>query len=120
MSESGTVIEEWRDLWYVVRLRPNTHWMDVEVFDHCGYDTASNQWSVTKVDAVCSADGTSNLDEAKPILTGSIKWDGCSNFQFPDDCYHWCGRKDAADFGKMIDRLYERAASMIKAWDDND
>jgi hypothetical protein len=42
------------------------------------------------------------------LLTGFIKYDHCSNWHM-DDCIHFCEQEEAAEFGKMLEHLYELA-----------
>lgn len=51
---------------------------------------------------------TYNFDEVETFVTGSIKWDGCSNWDFnTGDCMkHFCGRCGAMGLGRLMDRLY--------------
>ncbi len=54
----------------------------------------------------------------EPFWTGSIKWDGCSNWDFrTDKCMaHFCGRSQALSIGVLMEELYNLAATM-KHWD---
>ena len=61
-----------------------------------------------------------DVAKAQVFCQGSIKWDGCVNFQFPEqeDCMlHCCGRQDAMKIGVMFDRLYDAVSRLIPAWD---
>lgn len=52
---------------------------------------------------------------AAPFLSGAIRWDGCSNWDFhTSECMaHFCGRKHATSIGTLMDRLYDLAAEAI-------
>jgi hypothetical protein len=63
-----------------------------------------------------SDDGVADYREAQPFLEGSIRFDGCSNLYFPDDCYHFCGRRSAARVGQLLDLLYDLAEGLIPEW----
>lgn len=51
---------------------------------------------------------------------GSIKWDGCSNWDFNADgtMPHFCGLQDVVDFNAMMVELYKLAAEHIVNWDE--
>jgi hypothetical protein len=54
----------------------------------------------------------------KPYLTGSVKWDGCSNWDFPDlrennTLLHFCGRRAALAVGVLLDRCYTLAKELM-------
>lgn len=59
------------------------------------------------------------LDDATVYVSGSVKWDGCSNWDFGcAECLkHFCSREEAAELAVVIDRLYVLAAEHIPAWD---
>lgn len=59
---------------------------------------------------------TASLDEAEVVVTGYIRWDGCSNFYFGEEgglMLHFCGVKQAIQVGTLLERLYEMAAELI-------
>lgn len=48
--------------------------------------------------------------EAVVFMDGSIKWDGCSNWDFPDvkNCLlHFCGKWHAESLGRLMAKCYE-------------
>lgn len=67
-----------------------------------------------------SCDATENLSEAQVFLSGSIKWDGCSNWHFDDqdNCMlHFCGVKDASSIGRLMERMYDITAAEMPSFD---
>lgn len=62
---------------------------------------------------------TGQFDEAEKSLSGSIKWDGCSNWDFHTEACaaHFCGRKDAVGIGRLMGHLYDLAAGNLLLWD---
>lgn len=57
---------------------------------------------------ISDGDTTSNLEEADPLFTGMIKFDGCSNWNFkPDDVLmHFCGRYRLNQFKEVLDECH--------------
>lgn len=61
-----------------------------------------------------------NVEEAAKsvvFLKGSTKWDGCSNFEFPEqeECmHHTCSRHSMEVFGLLLGRLYDESAFIMK------
>ncbi len=61
--------------------------------------------------------------DAPAFWTGSVKWDGCSNWDFgTSECMaHFCGRKQATSIGRLMDRLYAIAKDALhEVWDGGD
>lgn len=51
-----------------------------------------------------------------PFLSGEVKWDGCSNWDFDiqDRCMlHFCGKGEAAGIGGLFEWLYGIAAEWM-------
>jgi hypothetical protein len=70
--------------------------------------------------ATNSMDCVQDTSEAQTLIAGSIKWDGCSHFDFApyDGGYiHICGADDAARLTKAIARLFEYAAAHVTGFD---
>ena len=54
------------------------------------------------------------------FMSGSVKWDGCSNFRFDgqDDCMlHTCDREGMEAIGTLLTRIWDTATEIIEAWD---
>lgn len=103
------------------------HWCDFKCYDCIGMGEGENgQYDVPiyALDgAIKSGDDTNDLEKAQVFLAGHIKWDGCMDIRFPeqDTCMlHFCGRKDAARVGKLIDRLFDIAKQLLTSWDGDD
>lgn len=61
-------------------------------------------------------DGTPH--ETSPYMSAYIKWDGCANFDFPDDvCVHMCGRGSAESHCAAVMAVFDLAESRIKRYD---
>ncbi len=65
---------------------------------------------------------TYDPDNALWQLRGWVKWDGCSDMDIggTGGSYrnHFCGYDDAKKVGRMINAVYELAATKIEAWDE--
>lgn len=81
--------------YYVVAKQKDTHFIDYEIWLH-GQDAATRD---------------------KPVLTGSVKWDGCSNWGDGNFCAHACTRQQVADLGAAMALCWDHAAATIKTWD---
>ncbi len=56
-----------------------------------------------------------NFREAHIYLAGSVKWDGCSNWQFVEQervMLHFCGVESASNLGELFKRLYTWAKEL--------
>jgi hypothetical protein len=64
-------------------------------------------------------DSTEDFAESQRFLSGSIKWDGCSNWDWhTDGCLmHFCGRGEAVSIGTLMTKLYDIAADRLPTFD---
>lgn len=70
--------------------------------------------------ATSGMDTVYNPDEAQRVISGSIKWDGCSNITLFEDeqgFVHFCGKDGAAMYGKLLEEIYNIATAQIPRWD---
>lgn len=58
-----------------------------------------------KKDWVSSEDTTPNPEEAEIFVRGSIKWDDCSNIEFPSGGYHSCSKEEIMAIGELLNYL---------------
>jgi hypothetical protein len=67
--------------------------------------------------AVDDIETTEDPEEAEVFLRGWVKWDGCSNWHFPDcegdGSIHLCSWGQAAEIGVLVKRMYEITAEYI-------
>lgn len=52
-----------------------------------------------------------------PLFAGSVKWDGCSNWEIGE--LHFCTQKQAKEFGILLGMLYDWAAELMPENKDN-
>jgi hypothetical protein len=74
-----------------------------------------------RAEAPCTPDGVPSLEAAEAYLSGSVKWDGCSNWHFDeqDRCMlHGCSREHLVRFGEMMAFCWDWAAELCPNWDD--
>lgn len=51
----------------------------------------------------------------EPDVTGTIKWDGCSNWQAGEHCQvHFCSAKDMDDFAAVFKAIYAEVPSVLQ------
>lgn len=113
------MIKEYED--FIIRYEAHSHYIDFEVFRAIGWSKGENGdftiKNYEKKEAISSMDDTENLDEAAREFAGSVKWDGCSNFEYLPDAIamiHFCGREDIKRFSDMLIAVYDLAKEVLK------
>ena len=82
----------------------NPSWMDFEVHNLMYYD--DGEGSPYKFEAGKNR-ATKDFSESKPLITGSIKFDGCCHSDLGH--IHGCSREEMTRLGKVYDILYDLA-----------
>lgn len=115
-TKDGKIIERFED--YGIVASPRSHVIDFTVKEITG-EHVSGAGIMPGAWLYGPNGGTSDFDVAEPFLTGFIKWDGCSNWDFhTDDCLrHFCGKVHATSIGRLMDRLYQIASERVESYD---
>jgi hypothetical protein len=61
-----------------------------------------------------------DINKAAVYMSGSVKWDGCSNLTFDEQervALHFCGKENAMHIGALLGAIYDEAARCIPGWD---
>lgn len=64
-----------------------------------------------------SPDPVEDRNAAQVALSGSIKWDGCSDVSIDDEPLHFCGRSDMEKFGRLLAAIYDLASEFIPSYE---
>jgi len=126
----------WDDLWYAARWwLINECVVGFEVFKINGIHCETQEhgaWvpsgtkgcppgiSLEKRDEVACGVAADDLDDADVYVSGHIKWDGCSDIEFPSTktcMMHLCGRKAWVDLTVLFYRLFDTLAMKIPRMD---
>jgi len=62
-------------------------------------------------------DSRENTQGDDIILSGSVKWDGCSNWQTNEDCMlHACEREELVNIGLLMAECWDLTAELCPHW----
>lgn len=64
-----------------------------------------------------SPDPVEHRSLAQVVLSGSIKWDGCSDITIDDEPLHFCGRSDMEEFAGLLSAIYDLAVELIPSYE---
>lgn len=110
MTEPEWKQETWRELDVTVRTRTTGKaYMDYEVYSLYGIDSNGILLYTEKKDGP-DLDPTEEINKAIPLMTGYIRFDGCSHNTFGEDGYiHGCSQLDIVRLGEIFRRLWDIA-----------
>lgn len=98
-----------------------TYWVDFQIFEIVGCDhepyQAPGRKFFNRKGATSSPDPVYTYEEAQPIVDGFVKWDGCTQFEFPDGVHVDCKRHLEALFSAVGEARKAAAELMGPTWD---
>jgi len=121
-TENGTqytppqeVIREVGD-YEIVLTEKRSHWLGFKVYKVLG-KTESGVKMYNREGYESSPDPVEDRNAAQVFISGSIKWDGCSDMTIEDEPLHFCGRDDAQEFAALLTAIYDLAAELIPSYE---
>ena len=108
------IVDDWRREdgfgWFVEwTLEDNPCWIDLKVFEVVSVGDDGPGYQLPNLRH------TSNRSEAAPLVTGYVKWDGCSEM---DANPHWCRHEDVKRYADLLVRLHARAGELLGGDED--
>lgn len=100
----------------IVVTEKHSHWIGFNVYHVLG-KTESGVRMYNRDGYQSSPDPVEDRSAAQVMLSGSIKWDGCSNINIDDDPLHFCGRSDVEEFAKLLSAIYDLAAELTPSYE---
>lgn len=101
----------------IVVTERRSHWIGFKVYRVIG-KTESGVRIYNRDGYESSPDPVEDRSAAQVMLSGSIKWDGCSDLTIEDEPLHFCGRSDMEEFAKVLSAIYDLAAELIPSYED--
>ena len=123
-TEQTTIIQESYpeiDLTVIYEYLP--HWTDFKAYEIIGHEQGdNNKFDVPMYEmkgAKSSDETTKNIEEAQTLISGVVKWDGCSHYTFGDkDGYiHLCGNQSIKNIIQAIKKIYNRSGELMERKD---
>ena len=103
------LIKHFDDYSFTVKAYPESHYVKFEIFEIKGTNAE---------DRLYGADAGLRLDEAPLYVHGTVKWDGCSDWQIDEPvCLHFCTRGGVSDLGSILTSCWDWASELIDCFE---
>lgn len=114
MSIASKIVREFRDLEFVVVASAGEYHVDYWIYDILGIEVGTEKVLYHKAGGD-GCDPVENIDEAEVYMHGSVKWDGCSNWnlQLDDDC----SRVEIGRISAILAACWDMTAKLLPKWD---
>jgi hypothetical protein len=100
----------------IVVTEKKSHWLGFKVYRVLG-KTADGARVYNRDGYTSSPDPVGDRAAAQVAVSGSIKWDGCSDITVDDDPLHFCGRDGAEEFAALLSAIYDLASELIPSYE---
>lgn len=94
--------------------------VDFDIYMIAGYDfdvSADGAIYFHQKGKATSPHHVNDIENAEVFITGSVKWDGCSNWTMQSNYFHACSRAELARIGEVLGRCFDMAAKLCPNWD---
>lgn len=115
MPDLNKIIRDVGD-YEIVVTEKHSHWLGFNVYQVIS-KTASGVRVYNRDGYESSPDPVEDRAAAQIMLSGSIKWDGCSNLTIEDEPLHFCGRSSMEEFTALLLAIYSLAAELIPSYE---
>lgn len=119
-TEATELIRHELDLRFTIVASPQSHWVEYKIYEIVEASEDGKNFSWPRVGAEHGMDVVTRLEWAEPYLSGSVKWDGCSNWSFDEQdkgvALHGCSREDLLRLGEVMARCWDLTAELCPAW----
>ena len=108
---------DWTDIGFSARLtEKGSHLAEFAIYSQdCRYPVMYHRRGATSW-----PDPVESIEDAEVYAHGTVKWDGCSNWQIDEAeriCLHGCSREDLLALGEAMARCWDWAGEVLDTWD---
>lgn len=112
-------IQAYKDIGYAIEYEPHEHYVEFVIYELDGWDEENDAPLYHKAKSSMHPDPVESHEESEAFASGSIKWDGCSNWNIDENdrgMLHFCGVEGIQDMNKAFERCYALAEELMPAW----
>lgn len=113
------IVRHFKELNFTVVATPDEYHVDYTIYEHEGIETNGNVLFHRK-GSLHSPDPVENIDDSEAYISGSVKWDGCSNWNFDEQdrgvMLHGCTKEDVVNLGLILGECWDWTESLCDHW----
>lgn len=118
-TEPAKIIRHEPDLLFSIVAEPHAYCVEFKIYDMIEVGSDGKNFSWPRIGAEHGMDVVTRLEWAEVYLSGSVKWDGCSNWHFDeqDRCMlHACSREGLLRLGEVMALCWDWTAELCPNW----
>lgn len=112
---SNELIKHLDNLGCSIVAKPDEYHVEYEIYAHEGYGYNDDDVHYYHKKGADSFDPVPDYHDAEYVFKGSVKWDGCSNWDLnPIDCqFHGCSKEHLINIGLILGEAWEWTKELI-------
>lgn len=113
------IVRIFKDIDYAVVVTPGAYSVDYVIYEIVGLSHPGEVPVYHGSDPSDEMSTTENIDEASPFAHGSVKWDGCSNWDFDElqrVMLHFCERASLIHLGEILATCWDMTKEFCSKW----
>ena len=121
VDEDAIVVVD-RDLNFTITAKVDDCMVEFKIYDIVGWVEGSISGIYDKPLYPTFREHTEDIDKAEVYLSGHIKWDGCSNWNFDEQdrgMIHGCTKHDLERISGVMLRCWDMTSSLCPNWCPN-
>lgn len=109
----------YQDINYTVVATPDTYYVSFKIYEIAGYSEGPDA-DGEYTNPVYGEQFTELGPDTEVFADGSVKWDGCSNWNVgPKNCMiHGCSKEDLVNIGTVLSRCWDLTKELCPKWID--
>lgn len=118
MGDGVKVKGQWNNTRFTIRYEVEKVFMRFWLYEIHHFELVDGKHIPCVERKECVTQYTSVLCMGSHLISGSIKWDGCSDIRFDQDqIYHGCRRQDMEGLGFALSKAWDIASQNIEGFD---
>ena len=110
--------KHFEDLGFFVTAEPFDYYVEFKIYQVEGV-MENGQPLFHQLGAISYPAPVDQIEEAEIYASGSVKWDGCSNWRFDEQdrvMLHGCNKDHLLNLGKILAECWEMTADLCPNW----
>lgn len=110
---------DYPELRFVVLSTADEYVVTYNIYDIEGFDGETDAPLFHRKGATSGPDMVDTVEDSEPFISGSVKWDGCSNWNMQDGGhFHECSRAGLARIGAILATCWDMTKTLCPHWDN--
>lgn len=111
-------VKHYKDIGFTVVAEPHYFHVEYLIYEIEG-DSVDGNPLYHRKGSDSFPDSVDTIEESEPYLTGEVKWDGCSNWEFDEQersMLHFCSRENLQSISEIMVACYDWTKELLPSF----